>query len=214
MDVAVNSKGHFTRENMEVMLRALATASMAGTDRKKKQELTPLQREAICSAVSAGNTHRAVAAAFRISPSTVRGTIDRSSKDPSFSSKPRPGRPPKVTDDVRRQILSMVSQPGKRPSYREIVDRLDSKVSHKTVARFMRAHEKITAAALAAGGEGGALDLDDQTLQKALEQQMDQELDQDMELDADQSTGHTTELELGQQQARFQVRDQVPGQDS
>lgn len=74
------------------MLNLADTGRILTAGRQKGQELSPTARAAVCGAVAAGASQRAVATAFGVSRSVIQDTIQSSTTSVSFDSKLRCGR--------------------------------------------------------------------------------------------------------------------------
>ncbi|KAL7952455.1 hypothetical protein V8C34DRAFT_118868 [Trichoderma compactum] len=66
-------------------------------NRRRNCEFTPVQRSAMCAKISEGKSYRAVALEFNTSPSTAHGIFKKWKNNQTFDSKPRKGRPKKLT---------------------------------------------------------------------------------------------------------------------
>jgi len=107
--------------------------------RQKNQELSPTARAAICGAVAAGASQRAVATAFGVSHVLVANTIERFTTTASFDSKPRTGRPSALTRREKRYIVQLAKR-DIRLTHKQLLKVLDRKVSCSTVRRALREH--------------------------------------------------------------------------
>jgi transposase len=87
-------------------LRDLATR-LQEKRQSKKGELPPETRIAIITAVACGVSRTAVAEIFGISQHTVRVAIDRWEQGFTTSSRPRSGRPRKLTDEDEGRIKAL-----------------------------------------------------------------------------------------------------------
>ena len=106
-------------------------------DRHKNQELSAAARAAICGAVAAGASQRAVANAFGVSHVLVTKTIQRFTDTTSFDSKPRTGRPRALTRRDRRYIVQSAKRDA-RLTQKELRKVLNRKVPSSTVRRALR----------------------------------------------------------------------------
>lgn len=110
------------------------------TGRQKNQELSPTTRAAICGAVAAGASQRAVATAFGVTHAVVANTIQRFKTTTSFDSKPRSGRPQVLTRREKRYIVQLAKR-NARLTHKQLLKVLDRKVSSSTVRRALCQHK-------------------------------------------------------------------------
>ena len=73
--------------------------------RQKNQELSPTARTAICGAVAAGASQRAIATAFGVSHILIANTIERFIITASFNSKPKISQLNAFTRREKRYIV-------------------------------------------------------------------------------------------------------------
>lgn len=103
------------------------------------KELSPYERGLITGAVAGGATLRKTAALFGIPISTVQSTVSRASTRANGVTKPRSGRPRKVSDRDRQYIVQLVrTQPA--ITYEDIIARTGVSASKKTIYRIIREH--------------------------------------------------------------------------
>lgn len=79
-------------------------------NRQRNQEINPVSRSAIISAVNAGQRKSAVARQFSVPRSTVQGILNRFNSTQSVYSQPRSGRPKVITPRGIRTIVRTVKQ--------------------------------------------------------------------------------------------------------
>jgi transposase len=101
--------------------------------------LSPKRRTAICSAVAAGKSQRAVVKAFKVQPSTVSRTIQRWKSRQSFDRKPGQGRPSKLSTSEKRYIVNMVKR-NRRLALKALIHEYSGRVSRSTIKRVLRMH--------------------------------------------------------------------------
>ena len=83
-------------------------ASVLTANRSRGSELDPTVRAAILAAVDSGLSKAEIARRYNISRRTVYNTINRLSTANSLNSRPRTGRPPKLSIRDRRRLIRMV----------------------------------------------------------------------------------------------------------
>jgi transposase len=120
---------------MGLDLTELGRILMAG--RKKNEELSPTVRAAICGAIAAGATQRAVATAFGLSTGVITRTLQTFTTTGSFESKPRSGRPKVLTRRESRYITQLAKR---KPhlTNKQLTQALGRVVPRSTVRRALR----------------------------------------------------------------------------
>ena len=108
-------------------------------NRARNEELSPVARAAICSAVACGKSYRAVADAFGVSVGAVQDSLRRWETQQSFDSKPRKGRPQKLSRSEKRYILTLLKR-NRHLAKKALVAATESKVSYSTIRRCLRTH--------------------------------------------------------------------------
>lgn len=78
--------------------------------RETRKELTPAERASILSARKAGVSRKALAAQFQCSLATITNTCKRVEESGTAETKPRSGRPPKLTAAEIRYMVLMVKR--------------------------------------------------------------------------------------------------------
>ena len=106
-------------------------------NRARNEELSPVARAAICSAVACGKSYRAVADAFGVSVGAVQDSLRRWETQQSFDSKPRKGRPQKLSRSEKRYILTLLKR-NRHLAKKALVAATESKVSYSTIRRCLR----------------------------------------------------------------------------
>ncbi|DAA78830.1 hypothetical protein A7C99_6796 [Trichophyton rubrum] len=108
-------------------------------EKKKRAELTPFTRGLILGRRMAGASLRQISAALDIPVSTVQNTIMKESSRVDGVSKPRSGRPKKLSDrDVRMLISRVRSNPS--ISYSELASGMPDNISKSTIYRTLKKH--------------------------------------------------------------------------
>jgi len=104
-------------------------------------ELSPVQRAAICGAVSAGASVSQVAEAFRVASRTVQRTVQLWNIRHSFDSDTRNGRPEKLSRRHKRYIMRLLKKKTKKMAIKALVSEVDGGVSYSTIRRCLRLHK-------------------------------------------------------------------------
>lgn len=105
-------------------------------NRQRNQEISPVSRAAIISAVVAGQKKSAVARQFQLPRSTIQSLIDRYNSTQSVYSQPRSGRPKVVTPRGIRSIVRTVKQDF-RGTRKQLELQLPLEVSPTTLRRTL-----------------------------------------------------------------------------
>ena len=105
--------------------------------RQRNEELSPTVRAAICGAVAAGATQRAVATAFGLSAGVIARTVQHFTTTQSFDSKPRSGRP-RVLICRGRWYLVQLAKRDPRLTNKQLAQALSRRLSNSTVRRALR----------------------------------------------------------------------------
>jgi transposase len=106
-------------------------------NRPKHHEFSPVQKAAMVGELSAGKTHRAVAALFNTTPSTTYKIFKRWKTTQSIENKKRSGRPPKLTMAEKRYIIIMLKK-NHKITYDALVGAMGGRVSKSTIRRCLR----------------------------------------------------------------------------
>lgn len=100
-------------------------------------ELSETTRAAIIKALENGDSAIKIAQDLRVARSTVYRTKSRFQERKGMTSKPRPGRPSKLSDQTTRYIARLARKDD-RPSWAAIAASVDGGLSRSTVRRIAR----------------------------------------------------------------------------
>lgn len=123
---------------MKLNLRDLGRKLTAG--RQPNAELTAVARAAICGALAAGQSIRAVATAFSVSVATVAKSLELLEAPAPFESKPRAGRPQKLSRAEKRYIITLFKR-NRRIAKSALCEAVGAHVSYDTIRRCLRAYK-------------------------------------------------------------------------
>ncbi|KAJ5265420.1 hypothetical protein N7524_006438 [Penicillium chrysogenum] len=105
----------------------------------RDKELTPAIRECICELHAIGWGYRRIHTRYPdISLSTIRYTVKKESERRDGVSKPRSGRPKKLTEADKDLILNAVRENPKITA-EELLAKVDHKVTYRSIARLLNA---------------------------------------------------------------------------
>lgn len=108
-------------------------------EKKKRSELSPYTRGLIVGHREAGASLRYISKTLNIPVSTVQNTIKKESSRVDGVSKPRSGRPTKLSErDVRMLISRVRSNPS--ISYNELASGMPDNISKSTIYRNLKKH--------------------------------------------------------------------------
>ena len=108
-------------------------------NRQRNQEFSPEARAAMLAMLDTGCSARRVAREFRTTHSTVLQTKKRWLESHKVTSRPRKGRPMKLSSTAQRYIIRMASQ-DRQISYNALLDATPNRVSRRTIRRLLRKH--------------------------------------------------------------------------
>lgn len=106
-------------------------------NRQKKQGFSPVQRAAIYAKISEGKSYRVVATEFNTSPSTAHDIFKRWKTNQTFESKPRKGRPKKLTPAEVRYI-TIIIKTDRRITWNALVGAMNGRISRRTLQRALQ----------------------------------------------------------------------------
>ncbi|KAJ5479957.1 hypothetical protein N7530_005466 [Penicillium desertorum] len=105
----------------------------------RDKELTPAIRERICELHAIGWGYRRIHKRYPdISLSTIRYTVNKESERRDGVSKPRPGRPKKLTEADKDLILNAIREDPKITA-EELLAKVDHKVTYRSIKRLLNA---------------------------------------------------------------------------
>ena len=108
-------------------------------NRGRNCELKPTDRSAIVAKRNAGVSREAVAREFGVSPSTVTRTVKRWTQNGVFTSRPRSGRPEKLTRAQKRYIIRLV-QRNARLAWKTLISESGTGIHPNTARKAMGRH--------------------------------------------------------------------------
>ena len=111
-------------------------ASISG-NRRRGPELTPYRRGEIVGKYNAGVTRQNIAHILETPKSTIDYTIDQASKRPHGESRPRTGRPPKLSDRDKRHLIR-VTRMDPRATYARLKLQCGLNCSTDTIYRVLK----------------------------------------------------------------------------
>lgn len=106
-------------------------------NRQRNHEFTPVQKAAMCSELSSGESHRSVAMRFNTTPSTTHRIFKRWKDHKTLENKSRSGRPHKLTPAEKRYI-SLLIKKDRKITYSALVGSMHGKVSRRTIRRIIQ----------------------------------------------------------------------------
>ncbi|KAK2036066.1 hypothetical protein LZ31DRAFT_419184, partial [Colletotrichum somersetense] len=120
---------------MATKLQAFITHISGG--RRRNDELSEMQRVAIASYVLAGRSYREAARTFNCSIGAVQNTINRFSTNHTFKSRPRKGRPEKLSRVEKKAIIrsTRINPP---QTYAQLAKEWKHRVCLRTIQKALR----------------------------------------------------------------------------
>ena len=104
-----------------------------------RKDLTPTERAAIVAARAAGVPRKVLAQDFDCRPETISRTVKRFQDTNTYESKPRSGRPCKLSHQQRRYILQIIKR-NRRMTWAAVVEDSPTRVHKNTIRRILGKH--------------------------------------------------------------------------